>query len=88
MSAGIRDVMGARIPTHEAEARHPSDNLQSRALNPVDQLCYLADMVAELATMARTSGQDRLATILELARDETDRQLEVLSSRGEARPHP
>lgn len=88
MSAGIRDVIGARIPTHEAEARHPSDNLQSPALNPVDQLCYLADMAAELATMARSSGQDRLATILDLARDETDRQLEILRNQGNATWHP
>ena len=54
------------------------DELQSvRPSTPmtVDQLDYLADLVAELREMAHKSGMEMLASILGLAETETKRQI-------------
>jgi hypothetical protein len=57
------------------------------APNRIDHMSYLADMVAELMVMAKGAQLDRLATILDLARDEAERQLDAARQAGAGRDH-
>jgi uncharacterized membrane protein len=87
MRLGIRTTIGKRDPAPATALETASGEAPPSNLDPIDQLSYLADMVAELTTMAKSAQQDRLAAILDLAQDEADRQLEILRTQGRASRH-
>lgn len=73
--------MAQGLQQDEADYNHCEDDVTvtrddcAAVVSQSECLSYLNHMVAELGTIASKAGLDRLATILQLAKDEADQQL-------------